>query len=172
MKYTPETDGVDHINIYSKGKTELGRMLSNFYKYRIDTEDGVFYSVEAYWAWLSVPDDCPERNELRKMYGYFAKKKGNELVAKYGKRFEPDFERKILSAIEKKFSNFAYLCFSDQNKAFEKLPLVHYYAYGEGRNAKIYDQTEKYKWMVDGIAALRDKYVAEGKQTIQQSNSL
>jgi hypothetical protein len=24
-------DGVDHINVYSKGKTELGRMLSNFY---------------------------------------------------------------------------------------------------------------------------------------------
>jgi len=28
----PEEDGITHINIYSKGKTDLGRMLSNFAK--------------------------------------------------------------------------------------------------------------------------------------------
>lgn len=26
----PEEDGITHINIYSKGSTELGRLLSNF----------------------------------------------------------------------------------------------------------------------------------------------
>ena len=26
----PSKDGIDHINIYSKGKTELGKYLSNF----------------------------------------------------------------------------------------------------------------------------------------------
>ena len=31
MDYKPLNDGVDHINIYSRGKTQLGRMLSNFY---------------------------------------------------------------------------------------------------------------------------------------------
>jgi hypothetical protein len=32
-EYTdPTTDGIDHINIYSKGYTKLGRLLSNFTK--------------------------------------------------------------------------------------------------------------------------------------------
>lgn len=36
----PEEDGITHINIYSKGKTDLGRMLSNFAKFPIETVDG------------------------------------------------------------------------------------------------------------------------------------
>lgn len=30
MTYHPDTDGITHINVYSKGRTELGRRLSNF----------------------------------------------------------------------------------------------------------------------------------------------
>lgn len=30
MNFKPEMDGIDHINVYSKGKTELGKLLSNF----------------------------------------------------------------------------------------------------------------------------------------------
>lgn len=29
-KFHPKTDGVDHINIYSRGRTPLGQALSNF----------------------------------------------------------------------------------------------------------------------------------------------
>ena len=57
--FTPSTDGIDHINIYSKGKTSLGRWLSNFAKSPIETEDGHFDSIEGYWYWywLSSKDD-------------------------------------------------------------------------------------------------------------------
>lgn len=41
-------DGKTHINVYSGSRTELGRMLSNFYREKIETKDGVFMSVEAY----------------------------------------------------------------------------------------------------------------------------
>ena len=44
----PQNDGVDHINIYSKGLTELGRFLSNFEHILITTEDGDFNSIEGY----------------------------------------------------------------------------------------------------------------------------
>ena len=30
LGYLPKDDGVTHINIYSKGQTELGGLLSNF----------------------------------------------------------------------------------------------------------------------------------------------
>lgn len=69
----PNEDGVTHINIYSQGKTELGRMLSNFYKCRIDTKDGVFNSVEGYWYWLGI-EDCKEKDALKTLSGYQAKK--------------------------------------------------------------------------------------------------
>ena len=38
--YKPKDDGITHINIYSQGKTQLGRFLSNFEPSPIETEDG------------------------------------------------------------------------------------------------------------------------------------
>jgi len=42
------SDGVTHINIYSKGKTSLDRALSNFAHTPIETVDGKFASIEGY----------------------------------------------------------------------------------------------------------------------------
>jgi hypothetical protein len=39
-------DGIDHINVYSKGKTPLSRFLSNFAEADLETEDGNFASIE------------------------------------------------------------------------------------------------------------------------------
>jgi len=51
-------DGVTHVNIYSKAKTELGRWLSNFAYAPIRiTGHGRFASIEAYWYWLK--DNVP-----------------------------------------------------------------------------------------------------------------
>jgi len=47
-------DGIDHINLYSRGHTELGQYLSNFAYTPIQTEDGRFNSIEAYWYWLNT----------------------------------------------------------------------------------------------------------------------
>ena len=69
------TDGVDHINVYSQGKTQLGRNLSNFSRFPICTDDGNFYSIEGYWYWLLTKDDS-----LRKMWGFKAKAHGREML--------------------------------------------------------------------------------------------
>lgn len=145
-------DGITHINIYSKGKTDLGKMLSNFYNFPIHTDDGDFLSVEGYWYWLSIDDSVREKEELRCLYGFNAKSRGKEILKETndGKssRFEPDFENKILKAIWYKFRRNANLLTPE----YRRLPIVHYYCYG----GKVVDVTSKYQWLIDGITKMRD----------------
>lgn len=58
QEINPILDGVNHINIYSNGKTEAGRKASNFYDDGIpfDTPDGKFLSLEGYYHWLRIRD--------------------------------------------------------------------------------------------------------------------
>ncbi len=75
MTFISEEDGITHINIYSKGKTELGRLMSNFALSPFSVpQHGEFKSIEGYWYWLSTGDES-----LRDLYGYEAKKAGRKL---------------------------------------------------------------------------------------------
>lgn len=150
----PEEDGKTHINIYSKGATPLGKMLSNFYKFPILTQDGPFMSVEGYWYWLNISECEPRREELRKLYGYNAKKTGQEILKSTPaeeRRWEENFEEKILLAIWYKFRRHANLITEDM----KKLPFEHYYNYG----GKVVDCYKRYPWMIDGITKMRDVLV-------------
>jgi len=124
MKLDPDEDGITHINVYSKGKTELGRFLSNFTYAPITTEDGNFNSIEGYWYWLGCIH--ADKNQLRSLYGFRAKQVGRELGANDWIDTD-EFKRKISTAIVIKINS---------NKKFKaelinnKLPLTHYYVYG------------------------------------------
>lgn len=133
-------DGETHINIYSKGYTELGRFLSNFAHYPVQTEDGEFASIEGYWYWLSCKDD-----KLRKLYGWEAKKYGRKVRAADGGDGE-DFKRKICGAIKTKImeSDMLYTFYMSE------LPFKHYYVYG----GKIVEPKEG-KWIIEFIEELR-----------------
>lgn len=142
----PKLDGVEHINIYSKGKTELGRLLTNFaHTPFVHAEYGSFVSVEGFWYWLR---NGKQHEELRIMYGFKAKE--------YGKQFESigcaTFQEDIKEAIR---------CKMRQNKNILKmlvdssLPLEHYYWYGSIDNPKVYDLPQ-YKWITDEISRIRD----------------
>lgn len=151
MSYNPKKDGVDHINVYSKGNTLLGRFLSNFTEQPFNhPEDGKFNSVEGYWYWLSSKDD-----KLRKLSGYEAKKYGREIGAKDWLEDE-EFKRKIKLAIKTKINS---------NETMKKLlknsdlPLTHYYVYGD----KVVDVKEG-KWITDYIENLR-----EGKTEVKSN---
>ena len=146
----PEEDGITHINIYSKGKTDLGRMLSNFAKFPIETVDGKFMSVEGYWYWLSI-EACKEREQLRNCYGFWAKKTGEEILKAKSKAFDSDFESKILQAIWYKFKRQSELILPQ----YRDLPFEHYYNYG----GKIVDVKGKYQWMIDGISKMREELI-------------
>lgn len=54
VDYHTEEDGVTHINVYSGGKTELGRFWSNFACTNTMTPHGLFASLEGYYHFLKV----------------------------------------------------------------------------------------------------------------------
>ena len=143
-----EDDGITHINVYSRGKTRLGRFLSNFANAPFDhPEDGYFKSVEAYWYWLSTGNDT-----LRKTYGHQAKKLGRFLGGKDWMD-DKDFKRKIKEAIHLKLKNHPEM-FKELRDS--TLPLTHYYFYGTPPETKVVVPKEG-KWIIDFIEDLRNE---------------
>lgn len=122
--YNSDEDGITHINCYSKGKTELGRFLSNFAHAPFDCQDGHFESIEGYWYWLSCVHE--RREELRTVYGFKAKELGRELRSEDYPEI-PDFQERIWNAVRAKFNANNYM---RSLLIQSKLPLVHYYVYG------------------------------------------
>lgn len=139
----PATDGVNHINVYSAGKTVLGRFLSNFADCHIQTEDGYFRTIEGYWYWLST-----KHEPLRDFPGWQCKKVGRKLRGSDWPT-DADFEGKICKAIAVKI-------LSDQpmKEALREssLPLFHYYVYN-GKVIMVKDGL----WIIRFIDHLRDE---------------
>lgn len=138
MNYTSETDGTDHLNVYSKGGTALGRWLSNFAYASIVTEDGPFASIEGYWYWLGT--SSPKREQLRKLHGFAAKKFGRDIGAKDWQDTE-EFKRKIKSAIQIKLETYPHM---KASLVETKIPLAHYYIFG----GRMVDVPEA-EWILD-----------------------
>lgn len=116
----PTKDGFDHINIYSKAATWLGREASNFARSRIDVPDhGAFESIEGYWYWLL--SGC---ERLRALSGVEAKTVGRQAIKQTPKPRPENFEDLIKIAIREKVK---------QNPGLQRalrdstLPFTHYY---------------------------------------------
>ncbi len=184
-------DGVDHINIYSKGKTSLGRFLSNFVQADIETEDGDFASVEGYWYWLTCPSttnpDCYEcegigvtaletgpqtyfgpcnlcaRDHLKTLFGNEAKTWGKALQKARSFVF-PDVDSDI--EFQRKIKS-AIKFKIDNNPNFKTefskstLPFEHYYVF----YGKIKEVTS-HRWVIDYLEELRKEY---GKMSTLQT---
>lgn len=134
-------DGVTHINVFSKGNTELGRWLSNFSYSPIDVEGyGRFNSVEGLWYYLGSLDE-----NLRNLHGYAAKEYGRKAV-QVQRLDKEEFKRIILKAIDTKLK-------SDRSKLNmlreSTLPLCHYYEYGGKRI------DAGYEWIVEHLEGRR-----------------
>lgn len=150
--FRPETEGIDHINMYSRSTLEYGRMLSNFYEFPIATADGNFMSVEGYWWWLKI-EECEDKEVLRTLSGYNAAQKGKELLGPHLRNFDPDFDHKIAKAIWYKMRRHKELLLPE----YEHLPIVHYYVYG----SKVLDKTAQFQSMMGTVNRLRDSLVAD-----------
>lgn len=138
-KINIEEDGVSHINIYSQGKTELGRLLSNFAFFAFEhPEHGFFTSIEGLWYWLGV-EDKEAANVLRYVYGHEAKKVGRELRGKDWNDSE-DFKDSIIQALEMKASHPKIKKLLSENP----LPFYHYYVY----NGRVVEVKEG-QWILD-----------------------
>ena len=121
--FTPETDGITHINVYSKGKTQLGRALSNFahtpFNHAIY---GEFASMEGFWYWISTGS---KNDSLRRLYGFKAKSEGKQYPRVTIPRHV--FEGEIIEAAFYKLKDNPDIADMLMEST---LPLTHYYAYG------------------------------------------
>jgi len=111
-------DSVNCINIYSNGKTYLGRALSNFARIPIHGNGHVFASVEAWWYWFTTGK---KHHHLKKLFGYEAKKEGR----KFERVYEVTREMFKRIAMDKVNQN-PWLINELINSS---LPFVHYYEY-------------------------------------------
>jgi Domain of unknown function (DUF4326) len=150
--YRPETDGIDHVNIYSKGRTRLGRMLSNFAPIGfIHPTLGVFRSVEAFWYYTSR-ENPPE--SLRQLFGFEAKKVGKELAKKMNVSNHHELVKQAIT------------CKIYQNPDLKQrlidcdLPLAHYYVFGGGPDAVVRDE-ERYAWITEYIVQIRENLIKQ-----------
>lgn len=138
----PSEDGITHVNIYSKGQTDLGRFLSNFAYAPIEIEDGHFDSMEGYWYWLSSKDDA-----LRYKSGWDAKRYGRSIEAKDWMDGD-EFKNKIRHAIRVKLETYPDRL--DELRQL-RLPLMHYYVYGgKAKNAP------QAWWIVDYLESFKE----------------
>lgn len=150
-------DGVTHINVYSKGETYLGQILSNFYPARfILPEDGTFWSVEGYWYWLLCQPvkDSPEDLKLRRGHGAEIKKYGQELRLQsglLGVEFQveiSDFQNRIREALLQKILQNPPLRIRLSEST---LPFKHYYVDAQGSPLFL----SRYDWIVEFIEEVR-----------------
>ena len=122
MKFEPDNDGVTHINVYSKGRTELGRLLTNFARTPFQhPQYGHFESMEGYWYWVKTGKN---KDQLRRFYGFYAKDIGRSIPAVHNPQFEHDIREGIRAKLECNLDLQTLLVSSGS------LPLVHYYVYG------------------------------------------
>jgi hypothetical protein len=128
-------DGITHINIYSKGRTDLGRWLSNFTRAPfVHPVHGTFMSVEGFWYWLGTGN-----NALRELSGFEAKRLG-KATPRTIMLTEEEFKREIYQACWLKL-------WGNPDKLHEfaesNLPFEHYYVYG----GKVVPAG--YKWLLE-----------------------
>lgn len=140
MSYDPEDDGVTHINVYSKAKTDLGKFLSNFAHTPVNTPDGPFESLEGYWYWLKTYDDT-----LRELYGFKAKEYGRKLPVANVTIDKNKFKKALVQKVE---DNKEWLK-NDYHWNRLELPLTHYYVYsGTAKQAGS-------EWVIEILEQLR-----------------
>lgn len=161
MDLDPNRDGVDHINIFSRAKTPLGRNLTNLNNIPVDVDGhGRFSSMEAVWFYgrifLCGKITPGLKQELMAMGGWDAKKAMRDFPMKDMMTAWDD---------EKELSFRTLICTSsrakiDQHENIKRaflqstLPFTHYYVYGRGDKFKVVNAG--HEWQVKYLAAYRD----------------
>lgn len=154
-------DGVNHINTYSKGKTKLGRMLSNMSNVSatidIEGKKYKFKSLEGYWYYLKLWYLFRKQYLEFKDYDCFkAKEKAREIMGNKKEIALTKIEREEFN--EKMSEAFRLKIF--QNKQLynllknSTLPFEHYYYYGNEDNYKVINVPEA-RPMLDYMEAIR-----------------
>lgn len=128
MEPNPNEDSLNHINIYSRGKTHLGRWLSNFTRSPFKhPEYGHFESMEGFWYWAATG---MTNEALRTVWGFKAKEEGK----KHTRVKNPKFRSMIKEALICKIKQTKE---ETDNFVNSKLPFEHYYYYGNVQDHRV-----------------------------------
>lgn len=155
-QYFPNKDGIDHINAYSKGKTRLGMMLSNFYESPFTLDDiGSFHSIEGLWFWLKTGND-----NLRLLSGAEAKNYGSDLTVTNLNSDSKEFKYQILRAVWAKITTNDELCGLLKQS---NLPITHYYVRKDVFQEEYAVPIKQHGWEWKAIEVFRE-YLKAGKE--------
>lgn len=143
-------DGITHINVYSKSRCLLGRLLSNFAHTPFEIDGLSFMSVESWWYYFKMLNinnsmlfpifDEEQITQVRNSIGKEAKNKFRELYKDDSKDFNPSPEEVRSVYLIKANSNLDVYSLLVNSK----LPFTHYYVMF---NKKI--SADKYLWTAE-----------------------
>lgn len=144
--FTPDNDGINHINIYSRGKTELGVNLSHFAKTPfVHPYFGPFNSMEGFWYYLKAEK---KDDKLRQLYGPEAKFYGKKLPSVLVRHFN----LLIMDANYLKIKQNPHIA---KMMIESTLPFDHYYVnYKAVSPFKI--KIPGFEWLISGFERIRD----------------
>lgn len=145
----PSKDGVGHVNVYTRGKTALGRSLSNLADIPVDhPEFGRFRTMEGLYFWCSTGK---KNDMLRVVNGYKARKLGSAEHKGWNPQFKDEVMVGILCKIMQNRDLFELL-----STTYTDLPFFHYYYYGTEDNSKII-VPKGHGWQMETIELIRTK---------------
>ncbi len=164
----PEDDGVSHINIYSNGRTALGRWMSNFaFSHFNHPLYGPFAGMESYWYWAATGRT---HDELRRLYGISAKTVG----AKLPRVNIDDLEFKQI-ILEGFLCKMLVTPEAMREMAATYLPFTHYYAFASKRNLEakqtVVDQSGKHLWQLQAWTWIRFLLQSNGKAYLEDARA-
>ena len=133
IDFNPEGDGFNHINVYSKSRSKLGRMLSNFAHTPFTLKDNKFESVESWWYWSKMNNinksvlfpefSQGQLDEIRTLIGKEAKEYFRSIHKGDTTEFSPD-KSELKEAYLQKLLEHPEI----EKMLFDnKLPIAHYY---------------------------------------------
>lgn len=167
VDYSPNDDGVTHINVYSQAKTDLGRWLSNFTAGEVVSDiGGTFASMEALYHYLKIyrtyesqrmkahQDVIKKLEELKTKSGRDAQLLGRDikqLVRKKGvfthEVPDEEFERIFINALVNKLKSDEDMLTKLKDEVSDGKVLLHYYVCG--KNSLIHKK--HFDWLPDRI---------------------
>jgi hypothetical protein len=137
-------DGKDHINVWEKGSTELGRNLSHIsYFPFVHSEYGKFKTMEGFWHYIRSKN---KDDNLRQLSGTKARKLGESLdICRV-----PNFKKVIMDANWQKIKAYPDLINDLKNL---ELPLDGYYIRAANKDLRI--RFVSSSWILPGLEEIR-----------------
>ena len=124
----PQREGIDHINIYTRSSTRLGKLASNMGPVSfVHPDHGYFKTMEHFWYWLGTG----KTESLREIENPFNVKAAGKTLPKV---FVENFPEQIETAIRLKVAQSEELTRLLKENT---LPFAHYYYYGTAENCVV-----------------------------------